>query len=692
MVPWTLVALSAVWTASCGDKGPPTEPEPVNQPPAIVDAIPAVTIVAGETATVNAATYFNDPDGDVLEYTATTSNAATVTASVSGSTVTLSAVAQGSATVAITAQDPGGLSAAQNVSVSVERSNQAPQAVGTIPGQTLRAGESAVVDLSPHFADPDGDTLTYDASSSDAGVATADVSGSVVTISGVAEGSAAVTVTAWDPGRLSAMHVASVMVRGRNRAPEAVGTIPLQTVTAGESAMVNLSRYFTDPDGDDLTYEASSNDTSVVTTSLSGGTLTLTAVAEGRARVTATATDGTLSAEQLILVSVAAAAVGICGRTEQVVDAILDEIRGVTDCALVTDDHLAAIDGRIDLGSQGIASLKPRDFAGLSSLEELTITDNSLTTLPDAVFAGLASLETLWLFNNRLTSLPRAAFFELAELKELRLTNNLLAGLEEGMFAGLSTLESLHLNGNRLRRLPDRVFSGMPLLEELQLSRNQLRSVTREAFSGLPLLRRLWLYENQLGAGDFPDGAFSLLTSLWLLDLDNNQLADLSGSEFSGLTSLGSLDLSENALTSLPDGLFSGMSSLYSLWLHENPVDPLPIVISLESTGDGRYRVTAHAGAPFDITVPLTVTNGVIEGGPTVTIPIGSAESRVVSVTRAAGTTGPVTVDVGTLPGLPPERYADNRGAYHRGYELSRSADLPLQVVPAASVGQANRP
>ena len=598
---WIFVALSTVWIASCGDNGPPTEPEPVNQPPATVGAIPAITIVAGGTATVNAATYFNDPDGDALEYTATTSNAAIVAASVSGSTVTISAVAQGSATVAIAAQDPSGLSAAQDVSVTVERSNQAPQAVGTIP---------------------------------------------------------------------------------------------LQTVTSGESAMVNLSRYFTDPDGDDLTYEASSNDTSVVTTSLSGGTLTLTGVAEGRARVTATATDGTLSAEQLILVSTAAAAVGICGRTEQVVDAILDEVRGVTDCALVTDDHLAAIDGRIDLGNQGITSLKPQDFAGLSSLEELTITDNSLTTLPDAVFAGLSSLETLWLFNNRLTSLPRAAFFELAELKELRLTNNLLAGLEEGMFAGLSTLENLHLNGNRLRRLPDRVFSGMPLLEGLQLSRNQLSSVTREAFSGLPLLRRLWLYENQLGAGDIPDGAFSLLTSLWLLDLDNNQLADLSGSEFSGLMSLGSLDLSENALTSLPDGLFSGMSSLYSLWLHENPVDPLPIVISLESAGEGRFRVTAHAGAPFDITVPLTVTNGVIEGGPTVTIPIGSAVSRVVSLTRAAGTTGPVTVDVGALPGLPRERYADNRGAYHRGYELSRSADLPLQVFPAASAtsdGQVNR-
>ena len=83
--------------------------------------------------------------------------------------------------------------------------------------------------------------------------------------------------------------------------------------------------------------------------------------------------------------------------------------------------------------------------------------------------------------------------------------------------------------------------------------------------------------------------------------------------------------------------------------------------------------------------LPINVANGNMDGGSSVTIARGSVESRVVSVTRAAGTTGTVTVDRGTLPDLPPGRYADDRGAYHRGYELSRSPDLPLQVFPAAS-------
>ena len=39
--------------------------------------------------------------------------------------------------------------------------NQAPTAVGTIPAQTLTAGEVVTLDLASSFNDPDGDALTY---------------------------------------------------------------------------------------------------------------------------------------------------------------------------------------------------------------------------------------------------------------------------------------------------------------------------------------------------------------------------------------------------------------------------------------------------------------------------------------------------------------------------------------------------
>ncbi|MYC88643.1 MAG: hypothetical protein F4X22_10450, partial [Gemmatimonadales bacterium] len=120
--------------------------------------------------------------------------------------------------------------------------SRAPQPAGTMPGQTVETGESVSVDLSSYFTDPDGDALTYTATSSNTGVATVSVSGSTVTITGVAPGVATVTITARDPGELTATQSASVTVTqarppgGRspdNQAPQPVGSIPAQTLNPG---------------------------------------------------------------------------------------------------------------------------------------------------------------------------------------------------------------------------------------------------------------------------------------------------------------------------------------------------------------------------------------------------------------------------------------------------------------------------
>ena len=68
------------------------------------------------------------------------------------------------------------------------------------------------VDVSGAFSDPDGDALRYEAASDASSVATASVSGSDVTVTGEAPGSATITVTATDPGGLSAIQTFEVTV------------------------------------------------------------------------------------------------------------------------------------------------------------------------------------------------------------------------------------------------------------------------------------------------------------------------------------------------------------------------------------------------------------------------------------------------------------------------------------------------
>ena len=305
----TLVAITAgaaLGVATCGgDDGtpptpttPPTPPTPpANRAPTATGSIAAQTIPAGESVSVNVAGNFTDPDGNTLSFSAASSDDAVATASVSGSNVTINGVVAGTATVTVTARDPGGLTATQSISVTVEAVNQAPVAEGTIDDQTLVVGAEAKVDVSANFSDPDEDELGYAATSSDTAVATVTTEGAVVTITAVAAGSATVTVTASDPGELSASLEFGVTVTDPNEAPVAEGTIDDQTLVAGAEATVDVAANFSDPDGDELTYAATSSDDAVATVAASGTVVTVTAVAEGSATVTVTASDpGGLSA------------------------------------------------------------------------------------------------------------------------------------------------------------------------------------------------------------------------------------------------------------------------------------------------------------------------------------------------------------------------------------------------------------
>ena len=106
------------------------------------------------------------------------------------------------------------------------RANHAPAAVGTLPDRGLAPAARLDVDVSQAFDDPDGDPLTYAVSSSAPTVVAVRALGPRVTLTGVAEGTAVVRVTANDPGGLSATQSFTVTVGGANHPPAKVGTLP----------------------------------------------------------------------------------------------------------------------------------------------------------------------------------------------------------------------------------------------------------------------------------------------------------------------------------------------------------------------------------------------------------------------------------------------------------------------------------
>ena len=168
------------------------------------------------------------------------------------------------------------------------------------------------------------------------------------------------------------------------------------------------------------------------------------------------------------------------------------------------------------------------------------------------------------------------------------------------------------------------------------------------------------------------------LTDITALDLNAKSITSLQADDFAGLLSLTTLDLSDNQLSSLPDGIFTGMTSLSSLDLDGNTVDPLPLTISLIKVGEDQIKAVLPTGAPFDIAVPVLIQTGnVATGTVTLTIPQGSDESGLQTITRQAGTIAAVSVNIGTLPSLP---------AMHSGYALAKSNNLPLEILERINV------
>ena len=288
--------------------------------------------------------------------------------------------------------------------------NGAPVKVGTIAAQTLTEGAAAVtVDVSNNFSDPEDDPLTYSATSDDEDIATVSVQGSVVTITPVGAGSATITVTALDATG-SNMSVDQTIAVTVNPSGLSFGGVTIADQAYKQNAQIT-----------DLVLPTATGGTAPITYALSPGTNGTPDLPAGLSfnantrtisgtpsavfsttEFTWTATDADNDTAELMFdITVPA---GICARTTQVRDEILDQVNSVSDCGLVTSTHLSSVT-TLSLNNSGITALQSDDFSGLSSLETLRLKDNSLSALPVSVFSGLTSLNRLDLRGN-----PGSAF------------------------------------------------------------------------------------------------------------------------------------------------------------------------------------------------------------------------------------------------------------------------------------------
>ena len=245
-----------------------------------------------DVLTVDLAPFFFD-DGS-LTYTATSSDESKVTVAVTGSSVSITPVATGVSTIMVTATEAEGDSGRTVTQTfrAVAGANRSPETVGTLGAQKVRQRRTVEIALASAFTDGEGDALTYAASSTDASVARVSLSGSTLTVEALEVSPptihvpVTIDVTATDTAGSGTKARHRFPVTVFNDPPEAVGSPAEVQLRIGDgSEVVDVSSWFTDPEGDALDYTLRDHVYATFKHSLSGSMLTLSPVARGRSRL-----------------------------------------------------------------------------------------------------------------------------------------------------------------------------------------------------------------------------------------------------------------------------------------------------------------------------------------------------------------------------------------------------------------------
>ncbi|XP_076601159.1 uncharacterized protein LOC143329235 [Chaetodon auriga] len=165
----------------------------------------------------------------------------------------------------------------------------------------------------------------------------------------------------------------------------------------------------------------------------------------------------------------------------------------------LTSDMFHNMTQLIELHLEGnkISELADGIFFALTELKVLNLRGNLLTTFSDEVFGFQASnLKELNLKGNRLTEL--SSLSSLTSLSDLILSSNQLSSLPEDIFRNVTVLENLDLSENQLTSLPEMIFRDLFSIKAIHLNKNNLSRVDTSLFEDQVLIQQLYLSDNEL--------------------------------------------------------------------------------------------------------------------------------------------------------------------------------------------------
>ncbi|XP_049423030.1 vasorin-like [Epinephelus fuscoguttatus] len=132
---------------------------------------------------------------------------------------------------------------------------------------------------------------------------------------------------------------------------------------------------------------------------------------------------------------------------------------------------------------------------------------------------------------------------------------------------GQNSIFCIHRRSSTVPRVP-------ATTQNLYIFQNGIDTLSQDDFKSLGELELLDLSQNELA--EMPDGVFEMLAKLKNLDLSSNQITHISKGSFSGLVQLERLYLHANRIQSIHLEAFDGLEMLLELKLQGNQLTSLP--------------------------------------------------------------------------------------------------------------------
>ncbi|MYD43206.1 MAG: autotransporter outer membrane beta-barrel domain-containing protein [Gammaproteobacteria bacterium] len=264
----------------------------INIVPVVAEAVPDQSTTRLEDLMLDVNTTFDDPDADntMLTISAMTEDGTVVDVMLEGTSLVVQGLAVGMTNITLTAVDADGGEVSDTFMATIE--NVDPVVANAVPDQSMDRRAPLMLDLSETFLDADNDATDITVMIGSGVVLSAsDVEDMMLTITALAVGETAVTLTATDANGASV--VDEFVVTVVNIDPVVASAVPDQTTTRVQDVMIDVSGVFADPDADDsmLSLEVMLSDGSIADASLNGSTLTIRGLDVGSTTLTLTATD-----------------------------------------------------------------------------------------------------------------------------------------------------------------------------------------------------------------------------------------------------------------------------------------------------------------------------------------------------------------------------------------------------------------